>query len=252
MTHKVTGSIVTYNNADIIEKCIESVLRYTENLDFTLYVIDNGSSDNTVELVENHFPQVILIKNKENLGFGSGHNKVLELIDSTYHVAINPDITLSGEVVQELCEYLESQPEVMMVTPKVLNVDGTEQYLPKYCPSIRYAIISKFKPFRYIRKRYTRQEENLSKPTSVEFCTGCFFVIRTETFKKLGGFDPKFFLYCEDADLSMRVRKEGTIIFYPYISVTHLWKRENTGNLRGISHFLRSMLRFFMKWGIQF
>ncbi|MGN0161904.1 MAG: glycosyltransferase family 2 protein [Lachnospiraceae bacterium] len=256
MATKVTGSIVTYNNADIIEDCIGSVLQYTQNVDFTLYVIDNGSKDGTADLVEEKFAsaypsRVILIRNGENLGFGQGHNKVTETIDSEYHVVINPDITLHSEVVEELCKYLDEESDVAMVTPQVLNPDGSVQHLPKYCPSIRYAIISKFKPFRYIRRRYTRQDENLSRPTEVEFCTGCFFVIRTSIFKKLGGFDPGFFLYCEDADLSMRVRKEGKIIFYPTVSVTHLWKRENTGNMRGVFRFMGSLVRFFMKWGIR-
>lgn len=252
MKRKVSGSIVTYNNGDIIQECIQSILEHTKNIDFTLYVIDNGSTDETVDIIRRNFEQVKLICNERNTGFGHGHNKVLSQMDSDYHVVINPDITLHSDVISKMCDYLDNHEDVMMITPKILNEDGTQQYLPKYCPSIRYVIISKLKPFRYLRKRYTREMEELSAPTEVEFCTGCFFLMRSRDFKALSGFDDRFFMYCEDADLSRRVRKSGKIIFYPPVSVTHKWKRDNTGNIKGVFRFLSSLLKYFLKWGVEF
>lgn len=249
---KVSGCIVTYNNIDVIEDCIRSILQCTKGVDFTLYVVDNGSTDGTISLIEKKFPEVILIQNDKNYGFGHGHNRVIEMLDSDYHAVINPDITLSMDTISALCEELKVHSDYMMITPKIVNVDGTEQHLPKYCPTVRYVIISKFKPFRYLRKRYTREEEHLSAPTSVEFCTGCFFVMPTKEFRELGGFDPRYFMYCEDADLSRRARKKGQIIFYPLVSATHQWKRDNTGNLKGISRFLGSLFKYFLRWGFQF
>ena len=252
MKTKVSGSIVTYNNSDIIYECIRSILEHTKNVDFSLYVVDNGSTDKTVEIIRENFKDVHLICNEENKGFGHGHNRVLTEIDSVYHVVINPDITLSQDAIGALCEYLDNHWDVTMITPKVLNEDGTEQFLPKYCPSIRHVIISKFKPFKYLRKQYTREPEDLKEPTEVEFCTGCFFVIRTEKLKELQGFDKRFFMYCEDADLSRRVRKDGKILFYPLVSVTHKWERDNTRNLKGVLRFMSSLCKYFLKWGIKF
>lgn len=249
---KVSGSIVTYNNADIISECIRSIMEYTRDLEFTLYVIDNGSTDKTVEIIQNQFEQVKLIRNEENTGFGHGHNKVLEELCSDYHVVINPDITINQNVILDLCNYLEGHPDIAMITPRILNEDGSEQFLPKYCPTIRYVIISKFGPFRYLRKRYTRETENLQKATDVEFCTGCFFVIRTPLFQELGGFDKRYFMYCEDADLSRRVKEKGRIVFYPEVSVVHKWKRDNTGNIKGITRFLSSLVKYFLRWGVKF
>ena len=165
MKTKVSGSIVTYNNSDIIYECIRSILEHTKNVDFSLYVVDNGSTDKTVEIIRENFKDVHLICNEENKGFGHGHNRVLTEIDSVYHVVINPDITLSQDAIGALCEYLDNHWDVTMITPKVLNEDGTEQFLPKYCPSIRHVIISKFKPFKYLRKQYTREPEDLKEPT---------------------------------------------------------------------------------------
>lgn len=249
---KVTGSIVTYNNSDIICECISSVLKHTRHLEFTLYVVDNASTDDTVETVRQQFPDVNVISNEKNIGFGHGHNMVLDKIDSDYHVVINPDITLGEDTIGKLSEYLENNPDIAMITPKILNEDGSEQHLPKYGPSIRYAIISKIKPFRYLRKKYTREEEQISVPTDVEFCTGCFFMIRTSVFKSLKGFDTRYFMYCEDADLSRRVRKQARIVFYPLVTATHKWKRDNTRSAKGVMRFMASLMKYFLKWGISF
>lgn len=252
MQKKISGCIVTYNNSEIIKECVSSILEATKNIDFQLYIVDNGSADNTVEIITREFEEVKIIDTKANLGFGHGHNKVLPLINSDYHVVINPDIIMEEDAIGKLTEYLDSNQDVLMATPKVVNEDKSEQYLPKYCPTIKYVIISKFKPFKYLRKRYTRQEENLVEPTEVEFCTGCFFVIRTKVFKELKGFDERFFMYCEDADLSRRIRQKGKIIFYPYTWVIHKWNRDNTRSFRGIMRFMNSLMKYFIKWGIKF
>lgn len=249
---KVTGSIVTYNNSNIIYECIQSILAQTQNIDFMLYVVDNGSTDNTVEIIRNGFgEQVKIIENGRNLGFGCGHNIVIEEVQSDYHAIINPDITLAEDTITRLCCYMDNNSDVLMITPKILNEDGTEQFLPKYCPTIRYVIVSKLKPFRYLRKLYTREAETFTEPAEVEFCTGCFFVMRTALIKELKGFDSRYFMYCEDADLSRRVRQRGKIIFYPMACVTHKWGRDNTRSFKGILRFLSSLFKYFGKWGLE-
>lgn len=249
---KMSGCIVTYNNASIIDACVSSILKWTENLDFTLYISDNGSTDDTVERIRKKYPTVVIIENKKNLGFGGGHNQVLRRIDSKYHFVINPDIFVTQDVFFSLTEYMEQHKDVAMITPKIMNDNGTEQCLPKKNPTIRYTMISKFKPFKYYRKEYTREEENLSQPTEIDFCTGCFFAIRTLVFKQLRGFDDRYFMYMEDADLARMVRQNHKIIFYPEVFVYHKWHRENVKNIKGILRWMRSMVQYFMKWGWAF
>ena len=89
---KMSGCIVTYNNASIISECVESVLKWTKDLNFTLYISDNNSTDGTVELIRKKFPEVIVLENKKNIGFGEGHNRVIKKLNSRYHFVINPDI----------------------------------------------------------------------------------------------------------------------------------------------------------------
>lgn len=252
MSTLVSASIVTYNNEEIIQKCIQSIIDNTKGVELLLTVVDNNSTDNTVDVVKNNFPNVNIVECKENKGFGSGHNIAIRQSKAKYHAVINPDVIMIKDAITALCDYMDENEDTVMITPRVLNDDMTEQYLPKYCPTIRYVFVSKIKPFKYLRRRYTRQEEMLNKPTQVEFCTGCFFVARTSTLLQLDGFDERFFMYCEDADLSRRAREKGKIIFYPETEIIHSWGRDNTRSLRGIKRFVWSLIKYFAKWGFAF
>lgn len=244
----MSGCIVTYNNEDIIEECIKSILAQTKGVDFTLYVSDNASTDNTVSIIRQRFPQVRLICGKKNIGFGQGHNRVLPLLNSDYHVVINPDITLQEDAISGLVRYMEQRRTVGMVSPRVLNPDGSEQFLPKTDPCFRYVILSKLRPFAFYRRAYTRQDENIARPVLVDSCSGSFFVVRTALFQELKGFDARFFMYCEDADFSRRVRAKASLVFNPDFRVTHLWKRDNTKTMRGMAIFMMSYIRYCLKW----
>ena len=245
---KISAGIVTYNNEKEIAPCLGSLIRYTEGLNVEIYVQDNGSQDDTIEIVKNQFPQVHIIENDENKGFGRGHNAIMEVIESDYHLVVNPDIVFTEHAVSKLFAFMEKNPRVGQVTPKILNEDGTDQYLPKKDPTFAYVILSKFPPFKHYRRDYTRADETFKKPTKILSSTGCLFMIRTELFKDLGGFDERYFMYFEDADLSRRVRQKADVVFYPKIAVYHGWKRDNTKNLRGIRIFLTSMAKYFWKW----
>lgn len=248
MNTRITGGIVTYNNADIIEKCIRSILKYTNEDIFTLYVYDNHSGDNTVDIIKKNFPQVHVIEGPENRGFGFGHNQLVKHRTSDYHVIINPDIFLTDNVIEKMAMYMDENSDVVQLTTEVRNMDGSVQYLPKEDPCFRYVVLSKLKPFAFYRKAYTRENEEMTGPTQVMSGTGCFSMVRTKSFKQIHGYDPQFFLYFEDADLSRRLRALGRIIYHPGMWVYHAWKRDNTKSLKGIRIFLTSMLKYQKKW----
>ncbi len=245
---QVSAGIVTYNNVSEIISCLNSLIETTKGMNVEIYVLDNHSSDNTVSVIRKYFPRVHLIESSENLGFGRGHNEILKRISSEFHMVVNPDIQFTPEVVSKLTAFMCRYPEVGIVTPKIRNADGSEQFLPKRDPKFSYVILSKFRPFYFFRDEYTRADEVFNRPTRILSSTGCFFMIRTDMFRKVNGFDEQFFMYFEDADLSRRVRKKSVIVFYPNAFVYHAWKRDNTRSFRGIKIFLISMLKYFWKW----
>lgn len=247
--HFVTGGIVTYNNEKIIKKCIETILEHTKNIDFKLYVYDNCSTDGTVLAIEHTFPEVTVIKGKRNSGFGYGHNRILEEIDSKYHVLINPDIVLAIPVIEQMAAYMKKHGTISILLPKVLNMDESEQFLPKRQPNFKFVIMSKFAPFKYYRKIYTGENETAGTPVKCRNISGSFFMIKTDFMKALKGFDERYFMYFEDADLARQViNVGGTIVYNPDFCVYHEWKRDNTKNIKGICIFLCSMFKYMLKW----
>ncbi|MEG1495978.1 MAG: glycosyltransferase family 2 protein [Clostridiales bacterium] len=247
--------IVTYNNEDKIEDLLRDIYRYTRNVNFKVYVIDNKSKDSTVALVRQGFPQVEIIETHENKGFGNGHNRILNKIDSRYHLVLNPDIRFDSNVIRSLLDYMDSHENVAMVTPRVMNIDGTEQYLPKRLPSFRYMVCGRLqgicKKFADIRAEYTMSDIKITEPTEIQCCTGCFMLLRTEIFKKCNGFNEEFFMYLEDAELTLRASAYGKIIFYPLVCVTHAWERTSAKNPKYLFIHIQSMFKFLRiqkKW----
>ena len=106
MNNMVSGSIVTFNNISTIEKTLETIFTQTKDIDFKLYIVDNGSSDGTPEFVEKNYPQVSVIRNEKNVGFGAGHNIIINSVESCYHAIINPDIVLIEIVFKNMVDFM--------------------------------------------------------------------------------------------------------------------------------------------------
>lgn len=253
---KATGCIVTYNNADKIEQAVASILEHTAGTDFRLIISDNMSTDGTPQIIREKFPQVTVVENKENGGFGKGHNAVMDMLDSDYHFIINPDIILTDNAVEQFIEYFEAHRDVVMAVPKLLYEDGREQFTPKRTPTLRYMLGGRLERFggvfRRWRDEYTFRGENVTEPVDCGFCSGCFICIRTEIFKKAGGFDERYFLYSEDADLTREAQKYGRTMYLPQIAVTHLWERAYMKSGKYFFIQLGSMFKYFGKWGFKF
>ena len=251
---KVSAAIVTFNGYDKARQAVETLLVHTVGVQLTIYIVDNASSDGTAERLRDEFPEIVVIENKENYGFGYGHNTVLDVLDSDYHLIVNPDILIDRDVVSELVLYLEDNDDVGIVTPKILNLDGSDQELPKRKPVVAALVGRRILKKQLIKQveYYQMKDRNLSEIQQIEFATGCFFMIRTNLFKQLGGFDTRFFLYYEDIDISGRVLKTKKIIYYPDTYVYHAWERSSVHSFRYFLILVQGMFRYFNKWGWKF
>ena len=239
----LSAAIVSYNCAKETQAAAKSILEHTKIQDFSLYIIDNNSDDK--KLLEN-IKGATLIEYPENSGFGGGHNKALELPLGKYHAVINPDIEINEDVLKKLTDIMEENPDIVMLTPKILNPDSSEQKLPKRTPSLKYIFLGRLS--HKIRAEYTRANENFETLTDIDFCTGCFFVIRSEVFRKIGGFDQRYFMYLEDADLTRQVKEYGRVVFCPFVEVTHIWERASAKSLKAFLMHLTSVFKYLLKW----
>lgn len=253
--YTVSASVVLYNGFDEAAGCIESVLEKTTGVPLALYLIDNASPDGSGEKLKERFAgRAEVICSPQNLGYGKGHNLCLEKLNSKYHAVINPDIVFGEDTLSRLCVWLDEHPDVVMVTPNILFPDGRVQRIAKRIPNV-LALTARQLPLGFLKpyeNHYLMLDRDLSQPQEIQFCTGCFFVIRTDVLKSFGGFDPDYFMYVEDADITRRAMRCGKVMYLPETYVYHRWHRAPTRRLKPFLMQLRSMLLYFGKWGFCF
>ena len=241
----ISASIVTYNDINRAPITVKSVIENTKKYPLKLYVIDNNSNDNTAEFIEKTGLATV-IKNPQNSGFGAAHNLSLQKELGKYHFVINPDITLTSDVLSDMVDYFEANPDVAMAMPKILNEDGSEQKLPKERPTFKRLFLGRLSG--KIRGEYVWADKEIKDPCEINFCTGCFFIIRTDVFKKLNGFDERYFMYLEDADLALKAKQIGKVMMLPQFNVTHAWERESSKSLKYLLIHTASCFKFLFKW----
>lgn len=254
MLPPVSACMVIYRSGD----AAKTALRCIDDADMPVqvFVCDNSPNEPLADQLKWEFPGITVLSSTENIGYGRANNLVLPYLNSKYHLILNPDVVFAPALISRMIEYMESHPNVAVLTPRVLNPDETEQFLPKKQISVHYLLGGLFEKaggvFRKWRDEFTMADMDIRTPVSVEFATGCFLLIRTEVFRALGGFDPRFFLYQEDSDLSRRIleKRLGSIVYHPQMVITHAWSRENTRTSAGRFRQMRSVAKYFLKWGV--
>lgn len=255
-TSRVSASIVTYGGFEESLVAAQSLLTETRGVGLTLYVVDNASPDGTGKKMAQALagqPGAAVLQLGQNLGFGGGHNQVLPHLQSTYHAVVNPDIRLETDALTAMADYLDTHPDVAAVVPRLLFPDGKEQHVAKRLPSF-LALMGRHIPFpgaKKLNRHYLMLDEDLSQPRDIQFCTGCFFMMRTEVFKAIGGFDNRYFMYFEDVDIGREAQAHGRLVYLPQVSVYHAWHRKTNSDAGHFLMQLRSMFVYFKKWGFK-
>ena len=350
-----------------------------------LFIVNNSPKETEIaEEIAARWPETEIISSKKNVGFGEANNEMLTRMRGDYHLICNPDVTFDPGLLQEMAQWMDAHPDVGVLSPRVLNPDGTEQFLPRRSPTVRYLMggslarrgdkllrraerlaeegrhhrlcemwwrhrgylppeetvpaprpapvdDTPFDPDTHVRgqvidvmdtaprralaqeaprgplrdslvtgrrtqnpeeahqaamrthmerglfgllaKRptltsllaeglrrrgthlkglrahYTMEDDPPAGPIDVEFATGCFLLIRSKLFYRLGGFDRRFFLYHEDSDLSLRARERARVVYHPGFCITHAWHRASSHSWKARLHHIVSTVKFFAKWG---
>jgi GT2 family glycosyltransferase len=250
---QLSVAVVLYNNGNVVFQLLDSMLGHLDLSGVTVYIIDNGSTDGAAERIELDYPEFVVLRNPGNPGFGAGHNQVLGLMDSDYHLVLNPDVVFTADALTPMLDYMDAHPEVAIVTPRILNNDGSEQVLPKMRPHLRYLLARRQLLPQQVSQRlcaeYTLADDEIGQPTAIDCATGSCLIIRTAIYRQLQGFDQRFFMYFEDYDLSLRAAEYGKVMFFPGTSVIHGYTRAGARRPKAFLQQVRSMLRFFLKHG---
>lgn len=260
MKYDISISIVVYRNYKDAEKAIESIYNFTsDKINKKVYIIDNGAKLTGSQDVNKFlkflsiYPNVEYIDAKENLGFGKAHNLVINMIDSKYHTIVNPDIVLLEDSFSKLVNFMESNEDIGMTIPKLVDNQGNLQYVYRHELTL-FDMFNRMFLKSFFKKRdfyHTMHYKDYSMPFKVPFGQGSFLFIRTYLFKKLEGFDENFFMYVEDADLCKRVNKVSKLMYYPYTEIVHNWEKGSHKNLLLLKYHIKSTIYYFKKWGIK-
>lgn len=207
--------IVSYNTADFLERCLNSVALQS-GVDAMTVVVDNCSRDNSQDLVREKFGWVKLIANDRNLGFSRANNQALELCRGTYVYFLNPDTEVRPGAFKKMVGFMDARTDVGLAGTRLVHPDGSLQ------ESVE---------FRYPGHRHAGDDLRGLKG-DVAWVMGSSMIARLDTIQALGGFDERFFLYGEDLDLCLRVRKSGWIVGHiPEAIVVHWGGQSERGNL---------------------
>ncbi|MBC7264346.1 MAG: glycosyltransferase family 2 protein [Chloroflexi bacterium] len=220
--------IVNWNVRDLLAACVDSVLRFTRpSLETEVIVVDNASHDGSPNMIRQRFPSVHLLANTENKGFAGGNNQGLRAATGRYLALLNPDTEVRGDALGTLVDFLAATPNAGMVGPRLIHSDGSFQHSAFRFPTLAMAFFDFF-PLHHrlihsrLNGRYPRRLYDAGVPFPIDHPLGACMVLRREVIEQVGLLDEGFFMYCEEIDWAMRVRKAGWGIYcVPAAEVVH-------------------------------
>lgn len=248
--------IVNWNTKNLLEKCLESVYKETKDLDFEVFVVDNGSKDGSSEMVEKKFPQVNLIKNRFNVGFAKANNQAIRKSRGEYILLLNPDTIILGNTLKKMVDFLENHPQVGILGPKIINPDGSLQPSSRTFPTLMSQILillklHNFFPWLPPIKKYYMLNWDHSETREVDQVMGSCFMIRKKLIDKIGLLDENYWIWFEEVDFCKRAKIAGwEIWFLSDVSIIHHKARafEQVSPIKKQIQLDRSMLRYFKKF----
>lgn len=247
--------IVAYNSRDYISACIASVTDALQGIESEIIVVDNGSPIPILEEQKKAFPNVRWIDSPRNLGFGKGCNLAAKMATKEILFFINPDTVVSKGTFQSTLAYIESKPDAGAVGCKILNGDGSLQWACRRSFPSPFAAICKtiglsaLFPKSKIFASYNMTYLDPNIETEVDAVSGSFLGVKREIFNRLKGFDEDFFMYGEDLDICLRIKKLGYRNYYfPGTSILHFkGQSSKTRRFRTFVDFYMAMLIFAQK-----
>lgn len=267
MTAKLNISLVVYYpDKDLLQHTLHSLFdavikAKNANIlaDYFLTLVDNSvtvAHSYLEELLDqdwlNHYA---IIRAATNVGYGRGHNLAIKTQTGDLHLVINPDVIVDDNVIVACIMCLRQYPQAGLVTPLCHRPDGEQEYLCKGYPSVFTLLLRGFAP-QWLKRlflarlaRYDLREQENTTRTDVLIASGCFMFFRQQALQEIQGFDPRFFLYFEDFDLSLRLRQQWQIIFYPSAKIMHYGGHSAKKGLRHVMMFVSSAYRFFSLHG---
>jgi hypothetical protein len=220
-----------------------------KELRFEVFLVDNASTDGSVEAVRERYPLVKVIQNEKNLGFAAANNKALRIMQGKYALLLNTDTVLTDGAIAKLFTYLEKHSEVGMACGQLLNADGSKQNSIANFPSLLGLLCNETVLRLLLPRRFPSKRQEYRVPIEVESCIGACLMVREAAMEAVGLLDERYFFFMEETDWAFAMHKAGwKSCFVPEARIYHLQGRSAGHNVRARIMFYRARYQYLRKW----
>ena len=241
--------IVNWNTKDLLRDCLNSIYKTAGDLAFEIIVVDNASSDGSQEMLATEYPQVRVIANTENRGFGAANNQGFGLMQGKYALLLNTDAVLTEGAVQKLWSFAVAHPRAAIVCGQLLNADGSRQNSIASFPTlltlaVNISLLEYLFPRLYPSKRYSHKA-----PLEVDSAIGACMLVSRRALDEVSWFDERYFFFFEETDLAFAMKRAGWQVWQvPDAFIYHLQGQSIGHSARSRIEYYRSRYQFLNKW----
>ena len=246
--------IVSWNTAKLLKRCLDSIYAAVPPISFEVIVVDNASADMSVNMAEADFPEVMVVRNEENLGFAAGVNLGLARARGEFMMLLNPDTELRPGAAALMLDFMKSDPDVGLVGPRLVLPNGELLKSGRKFPSFLREALETTRLYRLIRGHHDNRmlwgREDFDSNVEVDEVSGACMLVRRAAFDSVGPLDERFFVYYEDVDWCLRMKKAGWKVCYVgEAEVVHSWAQGalKLGVLESKGLLYRSQYLYFLK-----
>ncbi|MFW6123727.1 MAG: glycosyltransferase family 2 protein [Acidobacteriota bacterium] len=237
--------LVNYNGKEYIEKCLDSIKENISGIRSEIIVVDNHSTDGSAGVLERNHPDILFLRNHKNVGFSKANNQGLKASSGEYVLLINPDTLVCSNAIKKLLAEIQNNPDIGGVGPALLS--GQDNFQISFGGKVNFFSEAVKKTF--LNRLFKSQLKKNPKKRNVKWLSAACFMSSRDILKKAGMFDERFFLYFEDIDLCMRIRKRGwRLVYLPKARIFHTGGAStNKKKLKSRFHYRKSQLYFYRK-----
>lgn len=241
--------IVNWNTKNLLLDCLTSIYETSKNISMEIWVVDNASSDGSVDAVKRFYPDVKIIQNSKNLGFAAANNRAFKRMQGRYAVLLNTDTVLMKGAVEAIYDFMENNPDAGMACGQLLNVDGSKQNSFANFPGLTSLLFGEALMERLLPNKYPSKRNVGLSPMEVDSCIGACMMVREKAMQTVGWLDESFFFFFEETDWARRMKKAGWKVYMlPSAKIYHLQGQSVGHNVRSRILFYRSRYIYFKKW----
>ena len=241
--------IVNWNTKRLLLECLSSVFKTINKLSFEIWLVDNASTDESVEAVKQNYPDIKIIQNKKNLGFAAANNIALERMRGRHALLLNTDTILTNGAVEDLFDFMEKNFDAGMACGQLFNQDRSKQNSIANFPGLHSLICNESLLQMLFPKKFPGKRREYKKPVEVDSCIGACLMVRKKAMDEVGLLDKRYFFFFEETDWAYRMKQAGwKIYFVPSAKIFHIQGQSVGHNVVSRIMFYRSRYIYFKKW----